>query len=209
MKQFYREEWKRFKEKYLKIFILVFIIFIMIALLSHVILVNNPDLSQKKFIDLAKKTLEKIPWQASGFRLCLAIFLNNLRVSLFSILFGLIPFIFLPILGAITNGFNIGIITSAISIKGYNLGHILLSAIVPHAVLELPAIFYAVSIGVSLSYQISKRIIFGYDSSDEPFILMLKRIFKTWVGVIIPLLLVAAIIEAFITPFLAKIFLAR
>ena len=59
--------------------------YVMIALLSHVILVKNPDLSQKKFMDLAKKTLEKIPWQATGFKLCLAIFLNNLRVSLFSI----------------------------------------------------------------------------------------------------------------------------
>jgi stage II sporulation protein M len=206
MKQFYREEWKWFKEKYLKIFILVLIVFISIALLSHLILVKNPEQAQKKFVDLAKNLLKKIPLHASGFKLCLAIFLNNLKVSLFSILFGLIPFIFFPILGAIANGFSIGVISSASYIKGFDFVFFLIS-IVPHGVFELPAIFYAVSIGVSLSYQISKRILFGYDSSDEPFFLMLKRIFKTWVGVIIPLLLVASIIEAFVTPFLIKIFL--
>ena len=207
MRQFYIEEWKWFKEKYLKIFILVLIIYIMIALLSHIFFVNNPVQSQKKFIDLQKILLEKIPMRATGFKLCLAIFLNNLKVSLFSILFGLIPFIFVPILGAIANGFSIGIITSASYIKGFKLGPIFLFAIVPHAVLELPSILYAVSIGIFLSLQISKRILLGFDSSNEPFFLILKRIFKTWVGVIIPLLLVAAIIETFVTPFLVKIFL--
>jgi len=206
MKQFYREEWKWFKEKYLKIFTLVLIIFIMIALLSHVILVKNPEQAQKKFADLAKNLLKKIPLHASGFRLCLAIFVNNSEVSLFSILFGLIPFVFLPILGAIANGFNTGVISSTSYIKGFDCGFFLV-AIVPHGVFELPAILYAVSIGVNLSFQISKRILFGRDSGDEPFFLMLERIFKTWVGVIIPLLLVAAIIEAFGTPFLAKIFM--
>lgn len=206
MKQFYKEEWKGFKEKYLKIFIFVFVIFIIIALLSHVILVKNPEQAQKKLIDLTKNLLKKIPLHASGFRLCFAIFVNNSKVSLFSILFGLIPFIFLPILAAIANGFSTGVITSASYIKGYNFGFVLV-AILPHGVFELPAILYAVSIGVNLSFQISKRILFGSESSDERFLLILKRIFKTWVSVIIPLLLVAAIMEAFVTPFLVKIFL--
>ncbi len=206
MKRFYREEWKRFKEKYLKIFTLVLIIFIMIALLSHVILVKNPEQAQKKFVDLTKNLLKKIPLHTSGFRLCLAIFVNNSKVSLFAILFGLIPFIFFPILGVIANGFSIGVISSISYIKGFDFGFVLIS-IVPHGVFEIPATLYAVSIGVNLSFQISKRILFGYDSSDEPFLLILKRLFKTWVGVIIPLLLVASIIEAFVTPFLVKIFL--
>jgi len=208
MKKFYREEWKWFKEKYLKIFILVLIVFISIALLSHVILVKNPEQAQKKLADLTKNLLEKIPLQASGFRLCFAIFVNNSKVSLFSILFGLIPFIFLPILGVIANGFSIGVISSASYIKGLDFGFVLI-ALGPHGVFELPAALYAVSIGVNLSFQISKRILFGPDSSDEPFLLILKRLFKTWVGVIIPLLLVASIIEAFVTPYLVKIFLER
>jgi stage II sporulation protein M len=209
MRQFYTEEWKWFKEKYLKIFIFVLITYIAIALLSHIVLVNNPVQSQKKFMELTKIISEKIPEQATGIELCLVIFMNNLKVSLFSILLGLIPFIFLPFFGAITNGFSIGIITSAIYIKGLKLGPFLLFTIVPHGILELPSILYAASIGIFLSLQISKRILRGHESSDEPFYLILRRIFKTWVGVIIPLLLVAAIIEAFITPFLVKIFLER
>jgi len=206
MKQFYREEWKWFKEKYLKIFILVLIVFISIALLSHLILVKNPEQAQKKLADLAKNLLKKIPLHASGFKLCFAIFVNNSKVSLLSILFGLIPFIFLPILSATANGFSVGVISSASYIKGFDFGFFLI-ALGPHGAFELPAILYAVSIGVYLSFQVSKRILFGPDNSDEPFLLLLKRIFKTWVGVIIPLLLVAAIIEAFVTPYLVKIFL--
>lgn len=206
MKQFYKEEWKWFKEKYLKIFILVLIVFISIALLSHFILVKNPEQAQKKLADLAKNLLKKIPLHASGFRLCFAIFLNNSKVSLLSILFGLIPFIFLPILAAIANGFSVGVVSSASYIKGFDFVFFLIS-LGPHGVFELPATLYAVSIGVNLSFQISKRLLFGYDSSDEPFFLLLKRIFKTWIGVIIPLLLVASIIEAFVTPLLIKIFM--
>lgn len=207
MTQFFKEEWRYFREKYFKIFIFVLITYILFALLSHIVLVNNPVESQKKFVELAKIISEKIPINATGFELCLAIFINNLKVSLFSILFGLIPFVFFPIVGAMANGFNTGIITSAIYIEGLKLGSFLLFAIAPHGVFELPSVLYSVSIGIFLSLQISKRILRGYESSDEPFYLIWKRILRTWVGVIIPLLLVAAIIEAFITPLLVKVFL--
>jgi stage II sporulation protein M len=209
MRQFYIEEWRYFREKYLKIFIFVLITYILFALLSHIVLVNNPVESQKKFMELTKIISEKIPKQATRIELCLVIFINNLKVSLFSILFGLIPFIFLPFLGAISNGLTTGIISSASYIKGFKLVPFLLFTIVPHGILELPSILYAVSIGIFLSLQISKRILHGHESNDEPLYLILKRIFKTWIGVIIPLLLVAAIIETFITPFLVKIFLER
>lgn len=223
IQKFYLEEWKGFGEKFLKIFIFVIIIFVLTAFFCHVFLVNHPDQAKKIAADLAKSFLKKFPKEAAGLRLCFAIFLNNLRVTFLCILFGLIPFLFLPILGTFVNGFMIGVVTSLSYLKGFKTVPVLLLSIVPHGIFEVPAVLYASSLGIYLSLQVSKKILFIYRSHGEPLFtlfakpqypgdteplcLLFKRIFKTLVGVIIPLLFLAAIIETFVTPFLAKIFL--
>jgi stage II sporulation protein M len=209
IKQFYLDEWKWFKERILTIFIFVLILFILSALVSHVFLTRHPDLAQKKAVDLAKRLLEKIPPQVTGFERLLLIFLNNSRVSLFSIVFGLIPFLFLPLLGAIANGVSVGIMTSISHLRGFKVVHVFLFSVAPHGIFEIPALIYASSIGVWLAFQISKRILFLSDGDKEPLFPFFIRIFRAWIGVILPLLLAAAMIETFVTPLLVKIFLER
>lgn len=212
MKQFYIEEWKWFKAKFLKIFIFVFIIFVLGALLSHVFFVNHPDQAQKKYVDSVKKDVEKFPMQVATFKFFWTIFLRNSRALLICILIGLIPFLFLPIFITFINSLGIGLLTSVVhldvfQIEGFNkVVPVLLFFIAPHGIFELPAIFYATSLGIYLTFQVSKRILL-YPSGEESLFPLFKRIFKTWEGVIIPLLLVAAIIESFVTLFLIKIFL--
>ncbi len=208
MKQFYIEEWKWFKAKFLKIFIFVFIIFVLTAVSSHVLLVKNPEKAHEAFVDLAKKLNAKSSMQVTGLKRCLALFLNNVTVSLLSILLGLIPFLFISIFGTFINSFYFGVLTSMAYLEGFKIAPGLLVGILPHGIFELPAIFYATSLGIYLTFQISKRILL-YPSGEESLFPLFKRIFKTWVGVIIPLLLVAAIIESFVTLFLIKIFLER
>jgi len=208
IKQFYTEEWKWFKAKFLKIFIFVIVIFILSSALSHVFLVNHPDQAKRIFTDLAK-LFKKIAVQEAGFKACLVIFLHNFRAALLVTVLGLIPFLFLPILGALGNGFVAGVVTSVAHLKGVKLVPGLLFGIAPHGIFELPAILYATSIGICLSLLISKRILLGYHSNEEPLFPLFKQISKTFVGVIVPLLLVAAIIEAFVTPIFIKIFLER
>ena len=222
VKQFYLEEWNWFKARFLKIFIIVTVIFLLAAFLSHAYFVNHPDQAKKKAIDLFKKLQKKIPPQATGFNKFLFLSLNNSTALFIPILSGLIPFLFLPLLGVFANGVSLGVVTSISSLKGFKVMHILLFSIVPHGIFEIPALIYATSLGVWLTLQISKKIL--HTVSMEPVYLFSKnnldhryerlfplfmRIFRTWIGVILPLLLVAAMIETFVTPVLVNIFLER
>lgn len=222
VKKFYLEEWNWFKARFLKIFTIVTVIFLLTSFLSHAYFVNHPDQAKKKAVDLFKRLSKTIPPQVIGFERLLLIFLNNLRVSLFGILFGLIPFLFLPLLGVFANGVSMGVVTSISYLKGFNVLFVLLLGLVPHGIFEIPAMLYSWSLGVYLILQISKKILHAV--SMEPVYLFSKnnlgrkyeklfplfiRIFRTWIGVILPLLLVAAMIETFVTPVLVKVFLER
>jgi len=219
LKKFCSKEWNRFKEEYLKIFILVLIIFIVAAFLSHFLLVKHPDQAQKSFFNLAKMLSKKIPVEATIFKKCLLIFYSNSRASLFAILFGFIPFLFFPILSPLLNGSSMGIITSILYIKKLKVLPNLVLAVAPHGIFELPAIFYANSLGIFLSLQVTKKILYQNHGQDllrgtieektEPLLPVLKRILKTWLSVIVPLLFMAAVTETFVTPILAEIFLKR
>ena len=224
IKQFYLEEWKWFKTKFLKLFIIIFIIFILTILISHTILIKNPETLQKVSALVAGGPLKENPVQERSIKLCLSLFFNNIIVTLVTILSGFIPFLFLSMIGALRIGFVIGLMTSIASVNGFKVWQVLLFSFAPHGIFELLAMVYATSIGVHLCLQISKKILnlerdelivlFSKKTQDygsEDQIPLFKRALKTWLGVIVPLLIVAAIIEAFITPFsfLYKAFLGQ
>ncbi len=208
IKQFYIQEWRLFKARYFKIFIVIFILFVIAMAFSHVFLVHHPDQAQKSFNNLGERILKEGPF--TGFVGCLKLFLFNSLATVVGILLGLIPFLFIPALGSMLSGFYGGVVTSVSHLLGFNAISMLLFGIIPHGILEIPASLYASSLGVYVCLNISKRIFRGHriqekllldhQESDEPLSPLLWQIFGTWIGVIVPLLIIAAIIEAFITP---------
>lgn len=158
VKQFYADEWKRFKARHLKIFLSVVVLFVIVFVLSCVFLMNRPDHTYKTIVELQERLLGKIPIHATGFKLFLSIFMNNLRVSFFSIMLGLIPFLFLPVFGVIRNGFILGAVTVMASQMGWKVAsYLILCYIAPHGIFELPAMLYSVSMGIFLSLHITKK----------------------------------------------------
>ena len=224
IKQFYLEEWKWFKTKFLKIFIIVSIIFILSVLISHIILIKNPEELQEISAFVTKGLLTESPVPEKSIKQCLIIFLNNSIASLICILSGLIPFLFLPIIGLLRNGIVVGVITSISHVKGFKVLPVLLFSAAPHGIFELPAIFYSTSLGVYLCLRMSKKILNlekeelttlfsegNLDYRSEEQIPLFTRLFKTYIGVIVPLMMLAAIIETFISriSILNKIFLVQ
>lgn len=123
----------------------------------------------------------------------LAIFLNNAFLSLLFLVLGLALGI-LPVLFIAFNGYIIGVIVYLIA-QERGLLFILLG-LLPHGILELPMVFLSAGIGLRLGYQVFSALI------GRPT--QIKREFKEglifYFRWILPLLLVAAIIETFITP---------
>lgn len=224
IKQFYLEEWKWFKIYFLKIFIIVSIIFILSVLISHIIFIKNPEELQEISAFVTKGLLTENPVPEKSIKQCLSIFLNNSIVSLISILLGLIPFLFLPIIGVLRTGMVLGGIAAVSYVKGFKILPVLLVSIAPHGIFELPALFYSASLGVYLCLRMSKKILNlereelttlfsegNLDYRSEEQIPLFKKIFKAYIGVIVPLMMVAAIIETFISriSILNKIFLVQ
>ena len=130
-------------------------------------------------------------------KLAAAIFLNNSLKTLLAILLGpllgLAPLIFLIVNGAILGA----VIPVAVESRGLWIS---IMTIVPHGILELPAIFIGTSIGLKLGLHPFRRLA---GRADRTLLSELGHGLRLFFSVILPLLLVAAAIEVFVTPLIA------
>lgn len=123
----------------------------------------------------------------------LNIFFRNTTATVITLVSGLlfIP----PLIILFGNGLLAGIVLEYALARGGSPA-ILLWGIVPHGVIELPAFFLSAALGMSLSLSVIKPGSEGRFSS-------LKRQFKEaaaiYLTVVLPLLAVAALVEAYIT----------
>jgi stage II sporulation protein M len=126
-------------------------------------------------------------------QLALAIFFNNaiktLVVIMGGALIGIIPAVFL-----VVNGAALGFVLY-LSIQQRGLSQSLL-AILPHGVLELPAVLLGSSIGLMLGGYMLKKL----SGNTEPIMRReLARALRFFASIIIPLLAIAALVESFVT----------
>jgi len=126
-------------------------------------------------------------------QLAAAIFLNNSVKTLAAILLGLaigiVPAVFL-----VVNGVVLGVVFF-LSSHSRGVWPSLVS-ILPHGVLELAAVFLGTAIGLMLGNFVLKRLL---RKSDAKIGAELGRALRFFSIVIVPMLLAAALIEAFVT----------
>lgn len=125
-----------------------------------------------------------------GFYLFLFIFLNNLSVAFYNVFTGLILGVF-PLLNSIINGGVIGYVFQKVY---YTVGPLELWRILPHGIFELPAIFIAIGLGI-------KNGFFFLSKRKGEFKRRLYSSLKVFVFIILPLLILAAIIETLLIIF--------
>jgi stage II sporulation protein M len=122
-----------------------------------------------------------------------AIFLNNAFKTFCAIvlgaLIGIIPVIFL-----LANGVALGVALS-ISTQTRGLWPALL-AILPHGIIELPAVFLGTSIGLMIGRGAAQQLSGGTENRIGADVWQGIKYFCT---VLVPLLLLAAVVEVFIT----------
>lgn len=135
----------------------------------------------------------------------MALFSNNLRATIFIMVYGLIPFIQLPALALGVNAMVIGVFASWYFSQGYSIFSFL-SAILPHGLLELPALIISFAVGLFVCGQVTRRL-FRKDESALHVWDCLVLISRVLLLVLIPLLAAAALIEAYITSVIASLFI--
>jgi stage II sporulation protein M len=129
----------------------------------------------------------------SKLQLAAAIFLNNALKTLLAILLGSL-FGVIPVVILLANGIALGVV---FSLSAESRGPWLsLLSILPHGILELPAVFLGTSIGLMIGSHVVKGLLGRAETTLPGELVRGLRFFCT---VILPLLLVAALVEAFLT----------
>ena len=130
----------------------------------------------------------------------LALFTNNLRAMLLGVLYGFIPFLSLPALALGVNAAILGMLASLID--GQWL--LLAAGILPHGIFELPALFLSLAAGLCLCKNINVYIRKNEKGVMKPLLLNILRVV---VLLVLPLLVIAAVMETYVTPALMQLFL--
>ena len=158
-----------------------------------------PAATTKDYSTVIKGAREAIGLAQAGQQLSAPyIFLNNVRATFLILVGGLFSF---SVLGMIVYLVNVGLIGGVLGIFkliGFSPLVIFAAGLLPHGIFEIPALMIAsaivLRIGVVLvSPQLGK-------SMGQVILELLADWAKTFLGVVVPLLAVAALIEAYITP---------
>jgi stage II sporulation protein M len=177
----YRKCWKYLKES--RKFILVIIGFFCLAIFLG-FAIPLPQEFYDKIMTYIKDILQQTEG-LSHFDLIQFIFLNNIKSTFFGILFGVVLGIF-PLISAIANGYVLGFV-SFLSVSKVGISS--LWRIFPHGVFELPAIFISLGLGLKLGTFIFQK------KKVETFRNYFINSLRVFLLIIVPLLLIAAIIE--------------
>lgn len=126
-----------------------------------------------------------------------ALLMNNWRAMLTSALYGLIPFLFLPAFSLLINGAMVGMVGAMCVLSGLSPFYFL-AGILPHGILELPALILSASCGVYLCRNMCRLV----TSSPKriPMTEVLGNLLRVLVMLVAPMTVAAAFIECYVTP---------
>ena len=175
----YSDSWNYIKDSKIFIFLAV-AIFVFAILIGYLFPIFFADQINSYIHDLVAKTDGLNNVQLISF-----IFFNNTFVAFISILSGILLGV-VPIINTAVNGYVIGFVVNLAISKG---GVISLWSLLPHGVFELPAILISLRLGIKIGsfvFRRNKKLTFKY---------YLLNSLKVFVFVVIPLLIIAAIIE--------------
>ena len=178
--------------------------FAVLAVLGFAAGMLFPDAAQQ-LLDRFAAQLEQLGLSSNvpQSQMMATLFFNNVTASLLSMLYGLIPFVPLSALALGTNALMLGAFAAIYQQQGIGLGVYVLG-VLPHGIFELSALILSCALGLLICRTGTERIL---KKSDTPFfrrVLDCIRVFLTFSG---PLLLVAALIETYVTPALLNLVL--
>jgi len=163
--------------------------------------IQNPHKTKNKIYFTHEKSFEKSHRiSQDSLKLFIEIFWGNIMISLKSIALGFIPFLFLSIFGVLSLSMPIGLFLAGAKLFTEIDQFSLFVSLFTHGIFEFPASLYASSIGVYLTIQTSKMILPKFRSKAVSLRTLCKQAIHSFILIVLPLLMIAAFIEAFISP---------
>ena len=134
----------------------------------------------------------------------MALLANNVSACGFIMIYGFLPLLRFPAFPLGVNAMSIGITAAAYAKDGLPMG-LFFAGLLPHGILELPAMFLAFGTGLYICDNMTRRL------RKDPTALgawgctvVMARVHLL---VLLPLLVAAAMVEAYVTPLVMSLFL--
>ncbi len=185
--QFYKESFGFIKESKRKIFICISV-FIFMILIGF--LISPPAEIESQILEQIKQMALRFEG-LNIFQTIWEIFSNNVYVSFLSIILGIFLGV-IPMVISISNGYIIGFVMKKVSDQE---GLYILWQLLPHGIFEIPAVMISVGMGLVMG-----GLMFRDNETRKT---MLKNMFLSFVLIVVPLLIIAAIIEGILMFYLA------
>lgn len=181
-KKHYSLSWRYLKECKVHL-ILIVLVFILSGILAWYY--QPPEI-----IDIVMQIMKELVQKTEGlgmWQMIIFILNNNLQSSFFGMILGMILGVF-PVMTAFANGYILGFVAGE-SVATLGLG--VLWRLAPHGIFELPAVFISLALGTKLGMFITA----GKGKLKKEFLRRLEQSLRVFLFIVIPLLVIAAIIE--------------
>jgi len=163
--------------------------------------INNVSGETNELDNISEGKISDSSW-STLFHLCVGIFFNNFKVVLAVLVGATITVYFYPVVALISNGGILGLTLGAFEIMDPKSSAIksIFTDMLPHGIFEIPAIILACVFGARHGKS-AYRALFK-KQQDVPYKVVFKQTIRSFFYVLLPLLIVAALVETFITPHL-------
>lgn len=179
------------------------IIFIVMGFFSYLLNSAMGDKLIGQFVDMVSESgvVDTETGEISVFMLLQ----NNWMAMLIMILYGMIPFLHLPVISLFTNGVLLGVMAGLYWISDEMSMPLFLASLLPHAVFELTALVFSVACGMYLCRNTTKWIT---RKGERPnMTVVYGDLLRVLLFLIAPLTVTAAFVEAYVTPVVQALFL--
>ncbi|MDV0446231.1 hypothetical protein MsAg5_00590 [Methanosarcinaceae archaeon Ag5] len=169
------------------------VVFILCFAVGYMVSASNTELSDQ-LMETISTALGAVDTDSS-FQLMIQIFFNNAQIALFAIAFGVVLGLF-PLFIILANGIMVGVVSEYIArTAGFAY---LLVGIVPHGIIELPMIILSAGVGFRLGAVVFSKL-FGRNVTWKLFAQEVSEAGWGFFYFILPLLLLAAVVEVYVT----------
>ncbi|MGD8192732.1 stage II sporulation protein M [Brevibacillus ginsengisoli] len=182
-------------------------ILMLAGILIGIVQADKVDAIAREMLGQIKQIADKIGSSNNSLTAFRMIFINNVLTAFCMMIFGVLFAIF-PVYGIVTNGILLGYMLHKLGAAGLNTLQIFSVAILPHGIIELPAVIFAAGIGIRYGALTIRSITSLWDRSireeiKAAWLLNIKQ-FPVALLTIVFLLAIAGVIESVITPALIK-----
>ena len=193
-----REINRYIKDNFLKLSIILFVIYIATSVISYFVVVSYPPERMDGIIEKLREMYNvDNMMDKQGFSLFWAIFINNLRATGINIVSAIIPFLFFPLWSLISNGISSGMVFAVGSYVGAeDMFLAFLKYVLPHAIFEIPIFILSCAMGLKFCVLLIKKIF--RKAKGESLKYHYEKLYEILMLYIIPFLLIAAFLEGIV-----------